>query len=273
MSHASRSDYSTLQNADLETVRSAIRMNAYEGHTAGLAPGYLQANLAIMSDEYALDFFRFCQRNPKPCPLVGVTDAGTRILSSLGHDLAVDTDAPGYCIYRNGDLSETRPDIAELWQENMVAFALGCSFTFENALAAADIPMRHIEQNVTVPMFRTSINLVPAGPFGGGMVVSMRPIKEADLDKVKAITAEFPHAHGTPVHIGDPSAIGIADVSNPDWGSDVTFHKDEVPVFWACGVTPQNAAIGAKLPLFISHRPGAMLITDVDERANPPVLD
>lgn len=133
--------------------------------------------------------------------------------------------------------------------------------------------MRHIEKNVTVPMYRTTIELVPAGPFSGGMVVSMRPIRETDLDQITKITAQFPHAHGAPVHIGDPAAIGITDVSKPDWGNGVDIREGEVPVFWACGVTPQNAAIAAKLPLFISHRPGAMLITDVDERANPPVLN
>jgi uncharacterized protein YcsI (UPF0317 family) len=261
--------HATLQTVDLKTVRDTIRKGAYTGHTAGLAGGYLQANLAIMQGEYALDFFRFCQRNPTPCPLVGVTDAGSR---SLGLDLAIDTDAPAYCVYRDGVLTETPTDISDLWQSDMVAFALGCSFTFENALSAAGISMRHIEQDVTVPMYRTTIDLVSAGPFGGGMVVSMRPIREVDLDQAIAITGEFPHAHGAPVHVGDPAAIGIADVSKPDWGTGVDICEGEVPVFWACGVTPQNAAIAAKLPLFISHRPGAMLITDVDERANPPVL-
>jgi uncharacterized protein YcsI (UPF0317 family) len=264
--------HATLQAADLTDVRDTIRKDAYTGHTAGLAGGYLQANLAIMQSEYALDFFRFCQRNPTPCPLVGVTDAGSRFMTTLGLDLAIDTDAPAYCVYRDGVLIETPTNISNLWQSDMVAFALGCSFTFENALMTAGISMRHIEQNVTVPMYRTTIELVPAGPFSGGMVVSMRPIRETDLDQITKITAQFPHAHGAPVHIGDPATIGITDVSIPDWGNGVDIREGEVPVFWACGVTPQNAAIAAKLPLFISHRPGAMLITDVDERANPPIL-
>ena len=265
-------NYQQLQKLSVENLRSIIRVGGYTGHTAGLAAGYLQVNLAIMSADYALDFFRFCQRNPKPCPLVGVTNTGNRLLHTLGHDLQIDTDAPAYSIYEDGILMRSANDISDLWQEDMVGFAIGCSFTFEHAATKAGIEMRHVSCNKTVPMFRTNIETVEAGPFSGGMVVSMRPIKPADLDKVQEISAEFPLAHGAPIYVGDPAAIGIVDINRPDYGEAVPIEKDEVPVFWACGVTPQNAAISAKLPLFISHRPGAMLITDVDERANPPVL-
>ncbi len=265
--------HSHLRTAPLHEVRAAIRANTYTGHTAGLAAGRLQANLAILPEAYALDFFRFCQRNPRPCPLVGVTDTGDRKMRTLGTDLAVDTDAPAYAVYENGALTTYRTDIADLWRSDLVAFALGCSFTFEHAAMAAGIAMRHVDCNRTVPMYRTRIQTVAAGPFGGGMVVSMRPIKPADIDRVREISAGFVLAHGAPVHVGDPSRIGIEDIGHPDYGDAVPVENDEVPVFWACGVTPQNAALRAKLPLFISHRPGAMLITDVDERANPPILD
>lgn len=265
--------YDALRAETPANVRNTIRNNTYQGHTAGLAPGFLQANLAIMPEKYALDFFRFCQRNPRPCPLTGVTDAGARIFHTLGRDLAVDTDAPSYAVYRDGLLDEYCADISTFWQDDFVAFALGCSFTFEHALIEAGIAMRHVECDATVPMYRSSLQTVPAGPFGGNMVVSMRPIQPGDVDQVHQICQGFPQAHGAPVFVGDPSEIGVDDINTPDWGDAVPIHDGEVSAFWACGVTAQNAAIGAKLPLFISHKPGAMLITDVDERANPPILD
>lgn len=265
-------DYDALRSAPVTAVRAAIRKNTYQGHTAGLAAGRLQVNLAILPEEYALDFFRFCQRNSKPCPLTGVTDGRSRILRTLGHDLAADTDAPAYAVYEHGHLKEYRADVADLWRDDFVAFALGCSFTFEHALIEAGIAMRHVDCNRTVPMFRSNLQTVPAGPFGGDMVVSMRPIRPEDIERVRQICELYPLGHGGPLHIGDPQVIGIADIDAPDWGDAVPIEDGEIPVFWACGVTPQNAAIAAKLPLFISHKPGAMLITDVDERANPPIL-
>lgn len=261
-----------LQSVDLNNVRAAIRNGSYAGHTAGLAPGRLQVNLAIMSEEHALDFARFCQRNPKPCPLVGVSDTGDRVLPTLGSDLRVDTDAPAYCLYVDGVLHQQPNDISNIWQDDFVAFALGCSFTFEHALIEAGFAMRHVEQNRTVPMYRTSLDLVPAGPFGGKMVVSMRPIQPKDVTRVQSLCSEFPSAHGAPIHVGDPEEIGINDISSPEWGDAVDIYDGELCAFWACGVTAQNAALRAKLPIFLSHKPGAMLITDVDERANPPVL-
>ncbi|MEP5731944.1 MAG: putative hydro-lyase [Sulfitobacter sp.] len=267
------SQYNRLRHAPVASVRKAIRENTYQGHTAGLAAGRLQVNLAIMPQAYALDFFRFCQRNSKPCPLTGVSDAGSRLLHTLGKDLRAETDAPAYAVYRDGVLQEYRADVADLWQDDFVAFALGCSFTFEHALIEAGIAMRHIDLNRTVPMYRSSLQTVQAGPFGGGMVVSMRPITHEDLERVHEICGRYPLGHGGPVHVGNPEEIGVSDISTPDWGDAVPINEGEVPVFWACGVTPQNAAIAAKLPLFISHKPGAMLITDVDERANPPILD
>lgn len=264
--------HDALQRAEPNDLRQAIRSGSYAGHTAGLAQGRLQVNLAIMPEEYALDFARFCQRNPKPCPLVGVTDTGERRMQTLGSDLFVDTDAPAYCVYENGVLQSQPTDISDLWQDDFVAFALGCSFTFEHALIAEGIAMRHVDRNRTVPMYRTTLDLVPAGPFGGQMVVSMRPLRPEDVNRVQEMCAQFPLAHGAPVHVGNPKDIGINDINAPEWGDAVDIHDGEVCVFWACGVTPQNAAIRAKLAIFMSHKPGAMLITDVDERANPPVL-
>ena len=264
--------HADLVGQDLSRVRAAIRAGRYRRHTAGLAGRHLQTNLAILTADLALDFFRFCQRNPKPCPLVGVTDTGDPMLRTLGRDLDVRTDAPAYIVYRDGAPAEERTDIVNLWRDDHVAFALGCSFTFERALTLAGIDMRHVTLDRTVPMFRSAIETVPAGPFGGGMVVSMRPIPEAEVDRVVGICAGFPHAHGAPVHAGDPAAIGIADLARPDYGDAVPVEPGEVPVFWGCGVTPQAAIRRAAPPLFIAHKPGAMLIADVDERADPPIL-
>jgi len=248
--------------------RALIRAGRHTRHTAGLAPGKLQANLAILPAGEALDFLRFCQRNPKPCPVVGVSDTGDPLLRTLGEDVDVRTDLPRYRVFRDGLLVEEPTDIGALWRDDLVAVALGCSFTFERALAAAGIPMRHIEEDRTVPMFRTSIACVPAGPFRGPMVVSMRPVRQARVGEVIETCRRYPHAHGAPVHVGDPSAIGIADLAAPDYGEPVLPRQGEVPVFWACGVTPQAALLNARPALAMTHAPGHMLITDMDEAAS-----
>ncbi|MEL6598332.1 MAG: putative hydro-lyase [Pseudomonadota bacterium] len=247
---------------DVAAVRSAIRTGAYGGHTAGLCLGKLQVNLAIMPAADAAAFEEFCRLNPQPCPLVGRTDAGDPNWRDLG---AIDlrTDVPSYNVYRDGALAETVQDIKALWREDLVGFALGCSFTFERALMQAGVPMPHIETDRTVPMYRTSIETRPAGPFGGGMVVSMRRIPADKVALAQQITARFPWAHGAPVHVGSPEAIGIPDIDAPDWGHPPMGMGE--PVFWACGVTPQNALARARLPLCITHTPGRMLITDIDD--------
>lgn len=246
-----------------QALRPHIRAGRIDWQTAGLAPGYLQGNLAILPASAALDFARFCQRNPKPCPLVGVSDTGDPLLRTLGADIDIRTDVPSYNVYRDGELSEQIPDIEDLWGEDSVAFVLGCSFSFEAALLAEGLPLRHVETGTTVPMYRTNIECIPAGPFAGGMVTSMRPMTPADAIRAVEITARFPMTHGTPVHLGDPAAIGIADIMQPDWGDPPVIHEGEIPVFWACGVTPQNVLQAAKLPLVITHTPGCMLITDL----------
>ena len=266
------SSYPELKNANPATVRAAIRAGHYRSHTAGLAAGYLQANLAIMPERAALDFMRYCQRNPKPCPLVGVSDTGNPMMFTLGRDIDIRTDVPAYNLYRHGVLDGSVHTIEELWQDDFVAFALGCSFTFEHALMKAGIEMWHIEHDTTVPMFRSNIDTVPAGPFSGKMVVSMRAIPEARLDEVIEVCRQFPLAHGAPVYWGDPAGIGVEDISRPHWGDPAPVPDHHVPVFWACGVTPQVALEQAGLPLCITHKPGRMLITDIPENQEVPVI-
>ena len=264
--------HSDLVAASAKDVRRAIRNGAYDGHTSGLAAGKLQCNLAILPERYALDFLRFCQRNPKPCPVVGLGDTGNPNLPTLGHDIDIRTDVPKYRVFRHGALSEEVTDIWNVWADDLVTVALGCSFTFENALLRNGIPVRHIESAKNVPMFRSNIDLVPAGPFRGKMVVTMRPIPADQVAQAKAISARYPQAHGAPIAIGDPAQIGIDDLSQPDWGDAVEIKAGEVPVYWACGVTPQNVLLDAELPLCITHSPGHMLIADVAEDAETTII-
>mmetsp|Transcript_4654 Transcript_4654/g.7368 ORF Transcript_4654/g.7368 Transcript_4654/m.7368 type:complete len:275 (-) Transcript_4654:1647-2471(-) len=264
-------DHSDLVTARPHAVRAAIRSGAYGGHTAGLAAGKLQCNLAILPEAYALDFLRFCQRNPKPCPVVGVSDSGNPFLPTLGDDIDIRTDVSRYRVFRDGVLADEVTDISDLWRDDLVTVALGCSFTFENALLRKGIPVRHIESGRNVPMYRSDIDLMAAGPFAGKMVVTMRPIPEAQVDDARQISARFPQAHGAPIGFGDPADIGINDLAHPDWGDAVEVKPGEVPVYWACGVTPQNVLLDAKLPLCITHSPGHMLIADVAEDAETTI--
>jgi uncharacterized protein YcsI (UPF0317 family) len=242
-------------------LRALCRSGAFSGQTAGQAPGHVQANMLIVPREAAYDFLLFCQRNPKPCPLVEVLDAGSWTpRSAAGGD--VRSDLPGYRVYEHGELREEVADVAHLWRDDLVTFLIGCSFSFEDALVRAGIPLRHVEQNRNVAMYRTNIACVPAGRFAGDMVVSMRPVKSRDVAKAVEITARYAHVHGAPVHVGHPEAIGIADLSRPEFGDPVEIMDDEVPVFWACGVTPQQVAMQSRLPLCISHSPGKMLVLD-----------
>jgi len=255
--------YDEFAGLDAAAARSHFRAGAYHGHTAGIAPGMLQGNVVILGKDDALDFFTFAQRNPKPCPLIGVSDAGSPMLPTLGDDIDIRTDVPMYRVFEHGELTDEVPDISHLWRDDFVAFVIGCSFTFEQALVNEGIRLRHIDENKTVGMFVTNIETTPAGPFSGGMVVSMRPMKMDDAIRAAAICSRFPHAHGAPVHMGDPAAIGIKDVNTPDWGDPTDFRDGEIPVFWACGVTPQNAVRKARPSICITHAPGRMLVTDV----------
>ena len=263
--------FETLRAQGAEAARAAIRAGAYRRHTAGLAPGRLQANLVVLTETYALDFMRYCQRNPKPCPLVGVTDTGDPRLSTLG-DIDLRTDLPSYTVHRDGRPAEVVHDATDLWRGDLVGFALGCSFTFERAMVEAGFDLWHVSSDATVPMFRTSIPTVPAGPFRGEMVVSLRTIPEDRVDEAREISRRYPLAHGAPVHVGNPAEIGIADPAAPDWGDAPPIPEGHVPAFWACGVTPQVALANAAPPFAITHTPGHMLICDVAEDAEVPVM-
>jgi uncharacterized protein YcsI (UPF0317 family) len=243
-------------------VRLAIRRNAHSGPTSGLAPGYVQANLAILPNSLAQDFMQFCQRNPKPCPLVGVGAPGDPRIPDLAEDLDIRTDLPRYRVWRDGALVDEPADIVKYWRDDLVAFAIGCSFSFEQALVEGGIELRHMTCDCTVPMYRTAVETVPAGPFHGPLVVSMRPMKPADAIRAVQITTRFPSVHGAPVHLGKPESIGIKNIAKPDWGDAVPIHDDEIPVFWACGVTPQSVIMAVKPEFCITHYPGAMLVTD-----------
>jgi uncharacterized protein YcsI (UPF0317 family) len=234
--------------------------------TAGVAPGYVQGNLAILPEKQASDFHRFCQLNPKPCPIIGMSDVGNPKIPSLGIDLDIRTDLPRYRVWRDGEVLDEPTDIMAHWRDDLVAFVLGCSFSFEEALLAEGMPIRHIEENVRVPMYRTNIACQSAGPFAGPMVVSMRPFKPKDAIRAVQITSRFPSVHGAPVHLGLPEGIGIADINKPDYGDPVSVASDEIPVFWACGVTPQAVIAAAKLPFAITHAPGLMLVTDLQNK-------
>lgn len=260
--------HSSLASADPVQVRSMIGQNQYAGHTAGLCEGLLQCNLVILPQAYADDFHAFCEENIVFCPLLAKSAVGASAIDALGPNIDLRTDLPLYNIYENGELTGSTPDITEYWRDDFVAFAVGCSFTFERALLSAGIAMRHIEENVTVPMFKTNINTEQVGAFGGPAVASMRPIRESDVDIVRNICKAYPHAHGEPIHAGDPALIGIADINNPEWGAAVTINEGEVPVFWGCGVTTQVAISNAAPALCITHAPGAMLITEIDELSN-----
>lgn len=243
--------------------RLAIRRGAHRGPTAGLAPGHVQANLAILPAALAGDFLRFCQRNPKPCPLLAVSDPGDPRAPELGADLDIRTDLPRYRIWEHGEMIAEVEDVGAYWREDLVSFLLGCSFSFEEALLAEGVAIRHIEQGCNVPMYRTSIPTCAAGPFAGKLVVSMRPMRPADAIRAIQVTSRFPAVHGAPVHLGFPEAIGIADLGSPDYGDPVEIRAGELPVFWACGVTPQSVIAASRPPFAITHAPGCMLVTDL----------
>lgn len=256
-----------LSQATPAELRAMIRNNELIKPTAGMANGYAQANLAILKKEHAFDFLLFCQRNSKSCPLLDVTEIGSPIPKFAAQSGDIRTDIPKYRIYKYGELVEEVMDISDYWEDDMVGFLIGCSFTFEHALLNNDISIRHIEENCNVPMYKTNISCVEAGIFHGNMVASMRPIPQKDVVRAAQVTSRFPAVHGGPIHIGDPEAIGVSNIQQPDFGDAVTIREGEVPVFWACGVTPQSIAMETKPAIMITHAPGHMFITDIrDEK-------
>jgi uncharacterized protein YcsI (UPF0317 family) len=243
-------------------VRHQCRAGVIIGATSGMAAGYVQANLVVLPQADAQDFVRFCVSNPKPCPILGLSEKGSPRIPSLGSDLDIRTDLPRYQVWKNGVLSEETSDITAFWREDLIAIAIGCSFSFEEALLVDGIPLRHITERRNVAMFKTSIPCQMAGRFGGNMVVSMRPLLAQDAIRAIQITSRMPAVHGAPIHMGNPALIGISNINTPDYGDAVSVLNDEIPVFWACGVTSQAAILEAKLDFAITHAPGAMLVTD-----------
>jgi uncharacterized protein YcsI (UPF0317 family) len=243
-------------------LRRQVRAGAFRRPTTGHAPGFLQGNLAILPKAFAADFLAFCAKNPKPCPLIGVSEPGDPHLPALAEDLDIRTDVPGYRVFRDGGAPQRVGDLRGLWRDDLVTFVLGCSFSFEESLARAKIPVRHIAAGRNVPMYVTNLETHRAGPFGGPMVVSMRAFAPADAIRAIVLSDRQPLAHGAPVHFGDPAAIGIRDLAEPEFGDPPVLQPGDVPVFWACGVTPQVAIRGARPELAITHEPGHMLVTD-----------
>ena len=245
-----------------DDVRQLIRSGSLVQPTSGIAPGYVQANLAILPRDLAFDFLLFCQRNPKPCPLLEVVEAGDVEPAQFAPGADLRTDVPLYRVYEYGEMTAEVEDISEFWRDDLVSFLLGCSFSFESALTRAGIPLRHIERETNVSMFITDIPATSAGVFNGPTVVSMRPIRQEQVVRAVQVTSRFPAVHGAPLHVGDPTAIGIDDIMQPDFGDPTEIKSGEVPVFWACGVTPQAAAMASRPPMMITHSPGYMFITD-----------
>ena len=248
---------------DPREVRRHIRTGDYRGHTGALAKGYVQANLAILPEDYADEFLRFCQRNPKPCPLLAMSEPGDPRLPELAQDLDIRTDLSSYRVFRDGEYDGDVVSIEDLWRDDFVVFALGCSFSFEEPLVDAGLRLRHWEDGSVCPMFLTDIDCAPAGRFHSKLVTSMRPFTPADAIKAVQITSRYPRVHGAPVHLGMPELIGVEDIGRAWQGDDPMLGADEIPVFWACGVTPQVAVRSARPPLAITHTPAHMLVTDV----------
>ena len=247
---------------DLAEARAKIRDGEYEGPTGGIARGHVQTNLVILPEDYAFDFLKFCVRNPKPCPVLEVTDAGSPVPSLMAPKADLRMDVPKYRVYENGELVDEPADIRSYWRGDLVSFLIGCSFTFERALLDAGLYLAHLDQGRNVPMYVTNLECIPSGPFAGPMVVSMRPYRPDEISLAVTVSGRYPTMHGAPVHVGDPEALGVQDPGKPEFGDPISIREDQIPVFWACGVTPQAVAMKAAPPLMITHSPGHMFITD-----------
>ena len=248
---------------DPSEARSRYR-SGLAAQTSGCAPGYTQANLVVLPRDWAFDMLLFGQRNPRPVPLLDVTDPGS-FRTALAPDADLRTDLPRYRVWRNGELTGEPTDVVDLWSEDLVAFLIGCSFSFEAALLDAGVPVRNIEQDRNVSMYRTDVACRPAGRLSGPLVVTMRPVPAPLVVTAVQVTARMPQVHGAPVHVGHPASLGIADLAAPDFGDPVDLVDGDVPVFWACGVTPQAALMASRPPFAITHAPGHMFITDVPD--------
>ncbi|MGB3633518.1 MAG: putative hydro-lyase [Rubrobacteraceae bacterium] len=251
-----------MKGLTLQELRDRIRSGEYDGPTSGLARGHVQTNLVVLPEDYAFDFLKFCVRNPKPCPVLEVTDAGSPEPVVMAPEADLRTDVPKYRVYENGELVDEPSDIRSLWRDDLVSFLIGCSFTFENALLDAGLRIAHQDQGRNVPMYVTGRECVASGPFAGPMVVSMRPYKPEEIPVAVAASGRYPTMHGAPVHVGDAESLGIEKLDEPEFGESIRMEEDQIPVFWACGVTPQAVVMSARPPLVITHSPGHMFITD-----------
>lgn len=254
------SNYSDLTPRE---ARKLIREEVITFPTAGMCNGYAQANLVILPHKHAEDFKLFAKYNPKPCPILEITEPGCFKTKITAENANIISDIPKYFIYKNGSKVDECNNAEKYWRDDFVCFLIGCSFSFEEALMKEGIDVRHITMGCNVPMYKTNIQCKPAGIFNGPYVVSMRPMKDEDVQKAYNITGKFPHVHGSPIHYGSPEKIGIKDINKPDYGDAVEIKDGEIPVFWACGVTPQAAIEIAKSEIVITHAPGHMFITDI----------
>lgn len=256
------SEHATLSLSAHEA-RLLFRTGQYAGYTSSFSRGYVQANLGILPKKYALDFATYCHRNPKPCPLIAIGNVGDPYLPMLGEDLDIRTDVPCYRVFRDGEVVEEPTDIKHLWRDDLVAFVWGCSFSFEPALMEAGVLLRDVARGDNVVMYETNIDTIPVGAFEGKLIVTMRPLLPAEAIRAIQVTSRFPSVHGAPIHIGAPELIGISDLEMPLFDlKPPQMHPDEIPVFWACGVTPRLAIERARPSLFITHKPGSMVISD-----------
>lgn len=244
-------------------MRLRIRRGDWRQQTSGLTPGIVQGNVAILPERWAGDFHAYCMANPRPCPVIAVSEPGSPLLPRLGAGIDIRTDLPMYSLFEDGRQIAESSDISTIWRDDLVTFVFGCSYSFEETLLEAGIPLRHLQIGTGVPVYRSNIEAIPSGPFGGTLAVSMRSFSPANVDRVVEITGCFPQVHGSPIHIGDPADIGISDMNRPDWGDIVPVLPGEIPVFWACGVTPQLAISSARPGFAITHKPSHMLITDL----------
>ena len=251
-----------MKDLSLKEVREKVRTGEYVGPTSGLVPGHVQTNLVVLPEDYAFDFLKFCVRNPKPCPVLEVTDAGSPEPAVMASGADLRTDVPKYRVYEEGELVDEPTDIRDYWEGDLVSFLIGCSFTFETALLDAGLRIAHQDQNRNVPMYVTKHACISSGPFSGPMVVSMRPYRPDEIPAAVSASGRYPTMHGAPVHVGDPDALGVEDLDEPEFGESISIGEDEVPVFWACGVTPQAVAMSARPPVMITHSPGHMFVTD-----------
>lgn len=251
-----------MKDSSLGEVREKIRTGEYDGPTSGLARGHVQTNLVVLPEDYAFDFLKFCIRNPKPCPVLEVTDVGSPTPAVMAPEADLRTDVPKYRVYEEGELVDEPADIQEYWEDDLVSFLIGCSFTFEAALLDAGLRIAHQDQDRNVPMYVTGQECISSGPFAGPMVVSMRPYKPEEIPVAVSASGRYPTMHGAPVHVGDPEALGVEDLDEPEFGESISIGEGEIPLFWACGVTPQAVAMSARPPLMITHSPGHMFITD-----------